>query len=118
MTATHLLIETGRAGRLAACDEPFANGELGADELALVTCNACLQMFGRKSEAEMAEQVEAIMDTHRLETTRHERLRHRDVHVCRCGSTHPTAADGGPWPTHRTHVAREIAKTLLAHRVA
>lgn len=118
MTATHLLIDTGRAGRLAACDEPFANGELGADALVLVTCSACLKMFGRVSETEMTAQVEAIMDAHTLETTRHEHLRHRDVHVCRCGSTHPTYADGGPWPTHRTHVAQQIAKTLAAHRGA
>lgn len=118
MTATHLLVESGRAGRLAACDEPFANGELGADNRALVTCSACLQMFGRLSEAEMATQVETIMDAHRLEVTRHERVLHRDVDVCRCGSTHPTGADGGPWPTHRKHVAQQIAKTLAAHRVA
>lgn len=43
--STHLLIETGHARRLAACDEPFANGQPGSDDIAEVTCRACLNLF-------------------------------------------------------------------------
>jgi hypothetical protein len=46
MAATHLLIETGRASRTAACTEPFANGQPGSENMADVTCTACREMFG------------------------------------------------------------------------
>lgn len=42
---THLLIDTGRASRLAACDTPFANGQPGSEDLPEVTCVMCLAMF-------------------------------------------------------------------------
>jgi hypothetical protein len=46
---THLLIDTGRASRLAACDEPFANGQGGSEILSEVNCRACLTMFNPRS---------------------------------------------------------------------
>lgn len=45
MVVVHLLIETGRASRLAACDTPFANGRPGSEHFADVTCTACLSLF-------------------------------------------------------------------------
>jgi hypothetical protein len=50
MTAVHLLVDSGRASRLAACDEPFANGQLGSEALVDVTCDACRKMFGVQSD--------------------------------------------------------------------
>lgn len=44
-SVTHLLIETGRASSLAACDEPFANGQPGTHTMTEVTCGACLALF-------------------------------------------------------------------------
>lgn len=41
----HLLIETGRASRLAACNQPFANGQFGSEDMADVTCPVCLALF-------------------------------------------------------------------------
>lgn len=45
MTTTHLLIETGRASRVAACDTPRANGEPGTEVRIDVTCPACRALF-------------------------------------------------------------------------
>jgi hypothetical protein len=44
-SVTHLLIETGRASSLAACDEPFANGEPGSHDITEVDCGVCLALF-------------------------------------------------------------------------
>lgn len=57
--ATHLLIETGRASRLAACDMPRANGEPGVESLDGVTCRACLAMFGRPATGADADTTRA-----------------------------------------------------------
>lgn len=57
---THLLVDTGRAARVTACDEPFANGEPGSEALADVTCAACAALFsgGRWWEVLTGEQLE------------------------------------------------------------
>lgn len=49
MSDTHLLVETGRASRVAACDEPFANGQPGSEHLADVTCQPCAVVAARRS---------------------------------------------------------------------
>jgi hypothetical protein len=52
----HMLLETGRASRLAACSEPFANGEPGTEDPAAVTCRACLAITAHHHQTTPTEE--------------------------------------------------------------
>lgn len=54
--------------------------------------------------------IEKVLADHALVGERYIREKHGHADVCRCGSLHPQF--GGRWPTHRQHVAEQIARVF------
>lgn len=52
--------------------------------------------------------IEQVLADHALLGERYIREKHTHAHVCACGTLHPQFADGR-WPTHRRHVAEQVA---------
>lgn len=62
------------------------------------------------------EEIEAVLEAHAESHREVEKLRSREVVVCRCGSKHP-ALDTGRWPTHTRHVAEKVAERTMEHTI-
>lgn len=68
-------------------------------------------MSGERLSTETA-QIEKALKDHALIGERYLREKDSTADVCTCGTLHPKFADGR-WPTHRRHVAEQVAALVL-----
>lgn len=59
------------------------------------------------------DRIERVLREHALMGERYLREKRSMADVCTCGSLHPQF-DDGRWPTHRRHLAEQIAAIRLA----
>lgn len=64
-----------------------------------------------ENQAEI-DAIERVLADHALMGERYLREKRTHAHVCTCGTLHPQYADGR-WPTHRRHLAEQIAALRL-----
>lgn len=70
-----------------------------------------------ESNATMTGLIEDVLRDHALIGERYLREKSANADVCACGTLHPQS-DTGRWPTHRRHLAEQIARAALTGKIS